>query len=132
MANSADVVAGDDILASQYNNLRDDTLDASTGHQHLGGADEGKKILGRSIDPETKQSSTSEAIAADDTWTPGVGVYMINTVGSDSVLLEIYIGGAWRQTAEEFSGGMLWCDGSTVRLKNPNVVSAVTVYYHKF
>lgn len=36
MAHSADVNAGDDILASQYNNLRKDVLDTSTGHDHDG------------------------------------------------------------------------------------------------
>lgn len=36
MANSAEVSAGDDILASQYNNLRKDVLDLPTGHRHDG------------------------------------------------------------------------------------------------
>lgn len=36
MANSSDVSAGDDILASQYNNLRADVLNTSTGHTHNG------------------------------------------------------------------------------------------------
>jgi hypothetical protein len=36
MANSSDVSAGDDILASAYNNLRADVLNTSTGHTHNG------------------------------------------------------------------------------------------------
>ena len=44
MAESADVSAGDDILASQYNNLRKDVLDPILGHEHLGGAGQGKQI----------------------------------------------------------------------------------------
>ena len=36
MSNSADVNAGDDALASQYNNLRADVLNISTGHTHNG------------------------------------------------------------------------------------------------
>ena len=36
MANSSTVSAGDDILASQYNDLREDVLDNSTGHNHEG------------------------------------------------------------------------------------------------
>lgn len=36
MANSSEVSAGDDILASQYNNLRADVLNTSTGHTHNG------------------------------------------------------------------------------------------------
>lgn len=34
MSVSSDVSAGDSVLASQYNNLRDDVLDTSTGHTH--------------------------------------------------------------------------------------------------
>ena len=33
---SSDVSAGDDVLASQYNNLRKDVLDPTTGHDHEG------------------------------------------------------------------------------------------------
>jgi hypothetical protein len=36
MANSADVNAGDTALASQYNDLRDDVLNTSSGHTHDG------------------------------------------------------------------------------------------------
>lgn len=36
MSNSSEVSAGDDILASQYNNLRADVIDTATGHNHDG------------------------------------------------------------------------------------------------
>lgn len=36
MANSSPVSPGDDILASDYNDLRDDVLDSTTGHPHDG------------------------------------------------------------------------------------------------
>lgn len=36
MSNSSDVNAGDDALALQYNNLRKDVLNATTGHNHEG------------------------------------------------------------------------------------------------
>ena len=36
MANSSDVLAGNDARASEYNNLRKDVLDLSTGHGHTG------------------------------------------------------------------------------------------------
>ena len=36
MSNSSDVSAGDDILASAYNDLRADVLNTSTGHTHNG------------------------------------------------------------------------------------------------
>lgn len=41
MPESADVSAGDDILASQYNNLRKDVVDPNLGHKHTGAAGEG-------------------------------------------------------------------------------------------
>jgi hypothetical protein len=49
MANSGTVTAGSAALASQYNNLRDDVLDVSTGHTHTGAAEEGKQIEGSAI-----------------------------------------------------------------------------------
>jgi len=36
MPNSSPVVSGTDILATAYNDLRDDVLDSSTGHNHDG------------------------------------------------------------------------------------------------
>lgn len=44
MANSGTVASGGAILASQYNDLRDDVLDPSTGHTHLGSAGYGPQI----------------------------------------------------------------------------------------
>ena len=44
MANSSVVSAGDDILASQYNNLRKDVLDNGVGHYHTGAVDGGRQI----------------------------------------------------------------------------------------
>jgi len=43
MANSSDVVADQAATAQQYNNLRKDLLDGTTGHGHTGGTD-GKLI----------------------------------------------------------------------------------------
>jgi hypothetical protein len=44
MANSSDVVSGADARASEYNNLRADVLNTSSGHTHTGGADGGKPV----------------------------------------------------------------------------------------
>ena len=44
MPNSGTVTAGSVALASQYNNLRSDVLDTSTGHVHSGSADAGAQI----------------------------------------------------------------------------------------
>ncbi len=44
MAVSSDVSTGDQATAAQYNELREDVLDAATGHAHTGGADAGKTL----------------------------------------------------------------------------------------
>lgn len=51
MPESADVSAGDDVLASQYNNLRKDVLDAVLGHRHTGLAG-GGAIVGSPLFPD--------------------------------------------------------------------------------
>ena len=43
---SSDVSAGDDVLASQYNNLRTDVLDPDLGHKHTGLPGEGAALAG--------------------------------------------------------------------------------------
>ena len=72
MANSADVNAGDQALASQYNNLRADVLNTSTGHTH-DGAD--SKALAT--------DAVSGNIIADD----GVGAGKIAASGVDASTL---------------------------------------------
>ena len=49
MANSGTVSAGSAALASQYNNLRDDVLNVSTGHKHTGAAEDGAQIEGTAL-----------------------------------------------------------------------------------
>jgi hypothetical protein len=49
MPNSGTVTAGSVALASQYNNLRDDVLNVSTGHTHTGAADAGAQIEGTAL-----------------------------------------------------------------------------------
>lgn len=49
MANSGTVTAGSAALASQYNNLRDDVLNVSTGHTHTGASEDGKQVEGTAI-----------------------------------------------------------------------------------
>ena len=46
MANSTEVDHTMAVLASQYNNLRDDILDATTGHNHSGSVDGGRQLAG--------------------------------------------------------------------------------------
>lgn len=46
MAHSSELPEGDvAILKSQYNNLRKDVLDASTGHAHTGAEDDGVEVI---------------------------------------------------------------------------------------
>jgi hypothetical protein len=47
---SGSVTAGSAALASQYNNLRDDVLNVSTGHTHTGASEDGKKVHGTALD----------------------------------------------------------------------------------
>jgi len=45
MANSSLVVVGDTLLAAQYNNLREDSINISTGHKHTGAVDDGHGLV---------------------------------------------------------------------------------------
>ncbi len=49
MANSGTVTAGSAALAAQYNNLRDDVLNVTTGHTHTGASENGAKIEGTAL-----------------------------------------------------------------------------------
>ena len=49
MANSGTVTAGSAALASQYNNLRDDVLNVSTGHTHTGASENGAKVAATGV-----------------------------------------------------------------------------------
>ena len=58
---SANVSAGDDILASQYNNLRSDVLSTSQGHRHTGSSEDGRQLVNGSY---SSQSITEDKLAA--------------------------------------------------------------------
>lgn len=71
MPNSGTVTAGSVALASQYNNLRSDVLDTSTGHVHDGTTDGGKQIEGtvlKSTGATAGQVLTATA-GTGSTWT---------------------------------------------------------------
>jgi hypothetical protein len=63
MANSGTVTAGSAALASQYNNLRDDVLNVSTGHTHTGASEDGKKVEGSAI--ASTGATNGQVLAAD-------------------------------------------------------------------
>lgn len=53
MPNSGTVTAGSAALASQYNNLRADVLNVSTGHTHTGASEDGAKVAATGISSGT-------------------------------------------------------------------------------
>ncbi len=63
MPNSGTVTAGSVALASQYNNLRSDVLDATTSHVHSGSADAGAKIEGSYL--KSTGATNGQVLAAD-------------------------------------------------------------------
>jgi hypothetical protein len=84
MANSGTVTAGSAALASQYNNLRDDVLNVSTGHTHTGASEDGKKVEGSAI--ASTGATNGQVLAADGaggaafTTLAGAGTYGGTTV----------------------------------------------------
>lgn len=67
---SADVSPGDTVLASQYNAVRDDVFDTSTGHGHTGVTDEGQLITLRDAvanRPSAVAGNTGKLFKATDT-----------------------------------------------------------------
>lgn len=60
MAASADVSAGDDILAADHNNLRADAIHATASHKHTGAANGGTKMDGSaSLNASTVRGATA-------------------------------------------------------------------------
>ena len=54
---SAPLTAGDYILYTQYNDLRDDVLDPTDGHTHSGNEGDGKIIYARAYISDTPPAS---------------------------------------------------------------------------
>ncbi len=85
-------------------------------------------------------STGSQSITANGgTWTPSVpGVYNFVDASTSAdgavVYPEIYVTGGWRTPgrAVQTAGFTLYCDGTNVRLKNTDPVSAHTVYWQRF
>jgi hypothetical protein len=60
---SGSVTAGSAALASQYNNLRDDVLNVSTGHTHTGASENGAKVHGSAL--ASTGATNGQVLAAD-------------------------------------------------------------------
>jgi len=91
MAFSNDVVDGTDATASEYNELRKDTLDNAAGHTHTGAANGGKLVTHLSTGVEfgsvvTRYLAISPASFVPrtelNTWTINGGIAQANSVAS--------------------------------------------------
>jgi len=99
MANSGTVTAGSAALASQYNNLRDDVLNISTGHTHTGASENGKKVLGTALD--TTGATNGQVLTAN-----GSGGATFTTAAQSGAFSAIY-GTAAFSTATNNGGSAL-------------------------
>ena len=88
MANSGTVTAGSAALASQYNNLRDDVLNTSTGHTHTGASENGARVEGTAL----KATSVTDG-------------YVLTADGSNGVAWEAISAGA---DVQEFTSSGSW------------------------
>lgn len=96
MPNSGTVTAGSVALASQYNNLRADVLDASTSHTHSGAADAGAKIEGtalKSTGATTGHVLTAGAGGTTTTWAGVEGTAIKSTGATAGYVLTAGAGG---------------------------------------
>jgi hypothetical protein len=96
MANSGTVTAGSVALASQYNNLRADVLDASTSHTHSGAADAGAKIEGTALKSTGATAGhvlTAGAGGTTTTWSGVEGTAIKSTGATAGYVLTAGAGG---------------------------------------
>jgi hypothetical protein len=91
MPESSDVSAGEQATAVQHNNLRADVLDITLGHDHGGGAGEGKKIATADLTGHDKTAHDALGINADtvDTfhWTAMKWVSATMLIGNKDTIL---------------------------------------------
>lgn len=96
---SGSVTAGSAALASQYNNLRDDVLNVSTGHTHTGASENGAKVHGSAI--ASTGATNGQVLTAN-----GSGGASFTTLASSGALSAIY-GTAAFATATNNGGSAL-------------------------
>jgi hypothetical protein len=93
MANSGTVTAGSAALASQYNNLRLDVLDVSTGHTHAGTTNEGAKVAATGVSSGT--AALNAVLTADGSG--GAAFLALSAAGAD--FQEFTSSGSWVKPA---------------------------------
>lgn len=101
MPNSSEFGAGDvKVLKGQYNDLRDDVLDPTTGHPHTGGAGEGMQLSGpNAIVDRTRKFFVQGHGDGDIADNPSWQGYETRDGQTDSVR-------SWFMVPEDFVSGM--------------------------
>ena len=104
------------------------------------GTHKANSITGSMINT-TPVSTGSQAVTyGGATWTPTAGVYQMIPIFAGNpdgfVRLELYISGAWRSPSPSntFTNitGIVFFDGTNMRLSNNDTEDAATVWYQKF
>ena len=93
MANSGTVTAGSAALASQYNNLRADVLNVSTGHTHTGASENGAKVAATGVSSGT--AALNAVLTADGSG--GAAFLALAAAGAD--VQEFTSSGSWVKPA---------------------------------
>jgi len=93
MANSGTVTAGSAALASQYNNLRDDVLNITTGHTHTGASENGAKVAATGVSSGT--AALNAVLTADGSG--GASFLALAAAGAD--VQEFTTSGSWVKPA---------------------------------
>ncbi len=93
MPNSGTVTAGSAALASQYNNLRDDVLNITTGHTHTGASENGAKVEGTAL----KATGITDGYVLTADGSNGVAWEAIAAAGAD--VQEFTSSGSWVKPA---------------------------------
>ena len=93
MPNSGTVTAGSAALASQYNNLRDDVLNTSTGHTHTGASENGARVEGTAL----KATGVTDGYVLTADGSNGVAWEALAAAGAD--VQEFTSSGSWVKPA---------------------------------
>ena len=93
MANSGTVTAGSAALASQYNNLRADVLNITTGHTHTGASENGAKVAATGVSSGT--AALGAVLSADGSG--GASFAVLAAAGAD--VQEFTSSGSWVKPA---------------------------------